>query len=241
MIENLYQLYDEISDTYVSPSKFREIYGGEPGLDVSISHFTAFGGNGPSVIDLDAYLECNFYFLDETERRTIASKPIDIMVERIAKSTHDGVRGQATLDLVLSNPVKELVWFTRRGDVRSYNTWANFTATNPENPLAPIMSTAKLLWNGLERIEEKPSAYFNLIQPYQHHTASPREGVYCYSFALYPEKHQPSGTFNASMVNKIQMYVTTTNASVEYDVVVFALYYNIFRLMGGRGELVFAN
>lgn len=241
-IESLYQLYDERTDKYISPNAYRERYGSTtPGLNVSISNFTRFGGNGPSSVDLDAYLECNFIFLDEAERRTIASKSMDFLIERVYRSRHDGIRGQGTLDLVFSNPVKEIVWFTRRADVRTYNSWSNFTATIPENHVAPILSTAKFLWNGLERLEEKPSTYFNLIQPYQHHTASPREGVYAYSFAIFPEKHQPSGSFNASMVNKVQMYVTTTDPSNEYEMVVFGLYYNIFRVMGGRGDMVFAN
>lgn len=240
-VESLYQLYDEQTDTYISPANYREKYSNVPGLDVSIANFTAFGGNGPSSIDLDAYLECNFIYLDEAERRMIATTQLDFMVERVYRSQHDGVRGQATMDLVFSNPIKEVVWFTRRSDVRRYNTWSNFTATVAENSMAPILSTAKLMWNGLERFEEKPATYFNLIQPWQHHTASPREGVYAYSFAIFPEKHQPSGSFNASMVNKVQMYATTTDASLEVDFTIFGLYYNIFRVMGGRGDMVFAN
>lgn len=240
-VEQLYQLYDEQTDTYISPAYYREKYSSVPGLDVSIANFTAFGGNGPSSIDLDAYLECNFIFLDEAERRTISTKPMDFLVERVYRSTHEGVRGQGTLDLVFSNPIKEIIWFTRRSDVRKYNGWSNFTATVPENHMHPILATAKMMWNGLERFEEKPATYFNLIQPYQHHTASPREGVYAFSYSIFPEKHQPSGTFNASMINKIQMYVTTTDPALESDITVFGLYYNIFRVMGGRGDMVFAN
>lgn len=239
-VEQLYQVYDEATDQYVSPTTYR-LRHSEQNPNVSISRFTSFDGNGPSTIDLDAYLECNFIFLDEPERRTIASKPMDFMIERVYRSIHDGVRGQGTLDLVFANAVKEIVWCTRRADVREYNTWANYTAINPENTNYPILSSAKLLWNGLDRFEEKPSTYFNLIQPWQHHTSSPREGIYAYSFALFPEKHQPSGTFNASMINKVQMYVTTTNPTEEYEFHVYGLYYNIFRVMGGRGDMVFAN
>ncbi len=240
-IEHLYQLYDEETDEYISPSTYRERYSHIANLDVSISRFTRFGGGGPSNVDLDAYLECNFIFLDESERRTIARNQQDFLIERVYRSYHDGVRGQGTLDLVFSNPIKEIVWFTRRADTRTYNNWANFTASVVENPMRPILATAKFLWNGLERIEEKPATYFNLIQPYQHHTGSPREGIYAYSYAIFPEKHQPSGTFNASAVNKMQMYVTTTGTVDECEFTVFGLYYNIFRVMGGRGDMVFAN
>jgi hypothetical protein len=85
-----------------------------------------------------------------------------------------------------------------------------------------------------------------MLQPYEYHTNTPRQGIYTYSFALFPEKNQPSGAFNSSKINKIQMYVNTnpkvdTRYDYEYDFTVFSLYYNIFRVIGGSGGMVFAN
>ena len=122
-----------------------------------------------------------------------------------------------------------------------FNTWSNFTASHPENSAYPILKTAKIIWNGLERIEEKPGAYFNQVQAFQYHTGSPREGIYPFSFSLMPEKSIPSGFFNASMVNKIQLHVTMNDITEEYEVVVYSLYWNVFRVMGGQGGMVFAN
>jgi len=45
-------------------------------------------------------------------------------------------------------------------------------------------------------------------------------------------------------VNKIQFYLTTNPSIVEnynYDIVIYSLYYNIFRVMSGSGGMVFAN
>lgn len=244
-IEELYQVYDEPSGLYMSPVKFRE----QPhnlGKDVSIQRFLAFAGNGPNSIDLNAYLECNFFFLDEAERRAIAASNTDFLIERVYRTEKGGITSQNTIDMVIANPVKEVVWITRRSDASQYNEWANFTAAVPENPNFPILASAKMLWNGMERMEEKPAAYYQLLQPFQHHTSSPREGIYSYSFALYPEKVQPSGSFNASMIQKIQLFVTTENyQSVidppppEYEVIIYTVYYNIFRVMSGSGGMVF--
>ncbi len=239
-IEELYQIYDSVTNKYYSPQGYRSLPGKSNAV-VSIDRFTAFGGNGPRTIDLDAYLECNFVFLDEHERRVVGTQGLDYTIERIYRSEHDGVRSNATLDLVLSNPVKELVFITRRSDSHLYNTWANLTAGNPEDTTRPILQSAKLLWNGLERFEEKPAAYFNQIQSIQYHTGSPREGIYPYSFALYPEKTVPSGQFNASKVNRVQLYVTTTDNTEEYVFIVYAVYWNVFRVMAGSGAMVFAN
>jgi hypothetical protein len=239
-IEDLYQLYDERSDTYVSPSKYREIYG--VGDNVSIGRFLSPTGSNVNSVDIDAYLECNYIFLDENERVVIASSQMDYLIERVYRTERDGVNRQALIDLYISNPIKEFIWIARRSDVKQTNEWNNFTSTITENADLPILKSAKIIWNGIDRIEEKEGEYFNMIQPFQHHSNGPRPGLYCYSFALYPEKWQPSGSFNASAVNKIQLYVTTTEtANNEYDFVVYSLYYNIFRVMGGNGGMVFAN
>jgi len=239
-IEELYQVYDDVTETYVSPGHLRSLrqQRGLPVPNVGISAFTYKSGS----VDLDAYLECEFAFLDESERLVLAHDSRDYIVERVYRSEQTGVRTIATIDLVLSNPVKEIIWITRRSDANLYNNWKNLTATNPEDSNSPVLKTAKIMWNGMDRIEEKPSAYFNLLQAYQHHTRGPREGIYSYSFALHPEKIQPSGQFNASMINKIQLYLTTNALpEEEYEVIVYSLYYNVFRVMGGSGNMVFAS
>lgn len=238
-IEELYQVYDRATDTYVSPSEYRAR---NPGVNVSYSAFSSATGTGPTTVDLNAYLDCNFIFLDEAERRVVASKSMDYLVERVYRIEQTGVGVQNTIDLQIANPVKEFVWFARRNDYRSYNEYANFTAKFPENANFPIMSSAKLVWNGLDRIEDKPAEYFGYLQPYQHHTSVPsRGGIYSYSFALFPEKLQPSGSFNASMIQKIQLYVVNyAYPDVrEYEYIVFVVYYNIFRVMNGSGGMVF--
>lgn len=240
-IEELYQVYDERMGMYMSPGEFRTKHY-HSGIDVSIGRFLSFDGqNNAPRVDLNAYLECNFIFLDEPERRVIASANADMLVERVYRTEKEGIYAQNTVDLVISNPVKEIIWLMRRTDANKYNEWGNFTAHHPENMYFPILSTARMLWNGLERFEEKPAAYFQLLQPYQHHTSAPREGIYNYSFALYPEKVQPSGSFNASMIQKIQLYLTTEQYPdvTDYQAVVYTVYYNIFRIMSGQGGMVF--
>lgn len=51
--------------------------------------------------------------------------------------------------------------------------------------------------------EAKSGNWFNYVEPYQHHSMpSPKiSGRYHYSFALFPEDHQPSGTMNFSRID----------------------------------------
>lgn len=259
-IEELYQLFDIETGLYISPDEYRRKYlnlniakynedfiSGVENNDVGVQRFLVpLGADYSSLnsyIDIDAYLECNYIFLDESERKSMAAQSHDYLIERVYRIDREGVINQGTIDLVLQNPVKEIVWITRRGDAAKYNSWGNFTNSLIKLPNYPILKTAKILWNGMERFEEKGPEYFNYIQPFQYHTRCPKDGIYVYSFALYPEKPQPSGTFNASTINKIQMYVTTNPVlgDYEYEFIFYSVYYNVFRVMSGSGGMVFAN
>jgi hypothetical protein len=59
--------------------------------------------------------------------------------------------------------------------------------------------------NGHDRFERREGAYFNYVQPDQHHTNTPADGIQVYSFALFPEQHQPSGTANLSRIDNTQL------------------------------------
>jgi hypothetical protein len=55
--------------------------------------------------------------------------------------------------------------------------------------------------NGHDRFSARQGSYFNYVQPYQHHSSTPSDGVNVYSFALFPEEVQPSGSVNISSSN----------------------------------------
>ena len=110
-----------------------------------------------------------------------------------------------------------------------------------ENPVV----TAKLQLNGQDRFSEREGTYFDLVQPYQHHTHSPDTGINVYSFALRPEEHQPSGTCNFSRIDNATLQLVLSNATVEgtntAKVRVYATNYNVLRVMSGMGGLAYSN
>ena len=110
-----------------------------------------------------------------------------------------------------------------------------------QNPVV----TAKLQLNGQDRFSEREGTYFDLVQPFQHHTRSPDTGVNVFSFALRPEEHQPSGTCNMSRIdNATLQLVLSTNAIGGEDtakVRVYATNYNVLRVMSGMGGLAYSN
>ena len=110
-----------------------------------------------------------------------------------------------------------------------------------ENPVV----TAKLQLNGQDRFSEREGTYFDLVQPYQHHTRSPDTGINVYSFALRPEEHQPSGSCNFSRIDNATLQLVLSNATVEgtktAKVRVYATNYNVLRIMSGMGGLAYSN
>ena len=110
-----------------------------------------------------------------------------------------------------------------------------------KNPI----EVAKLQLNGQDRFTEREGAYFDRVQPYQHHSRTPCTGINVYSFALRPEEHQPSGTCNFSRIDKATLQLTvsinTVVGSRTAQVRVYALNYNVLRVMSGMGGLAYSN
>ena len=107
------------------------------------------------------------------------------------------------------------------------------------------VEVAKLQLNGQDRFTEREGSYFDTVQPYQHHSRTPSRGINCYSFALRPEEHQPSGTCNFSRIDKATLQLTVSVATVASantaQVRVYALNYNVLRVMSGMGGLAYSN
>jgi hypothetical protein len=78
---------------------------------------------------------------------------------------------------------------------------------------------------------------------------STHDNIAVYSFALKPEEHQPSGTCNFSRIDDARLVIDgAPNIQVgdanccccdQYDV--YAINYNILRIMSGMGGLAYSN
>ena len=63
------------------------------------------------------------------------------------------------------------------------------------------------------------------------------DGIAVYSFALKPEEHHPSGTCNFSRIDNAVL----DSASAATNVQVYAVNYNVLRIMSGMGGLAYSN
>ena len=113
--------------------------------------------------------------------------------------------------------------------------------------------------NGHDRFRKRQGDYFTDVQRYEHHTGGfvrrvvnvPKH-VHLYS-ALKPEEHQPSGTCNFSRIDNAVLVQTlpvpkcpaATIGGKQVDcplsLRVYAVNYNVLRIMSGMGGLAYSN
>ncbi|KAJ3085258.1 hypothetical protein HK102_000164, partial [Quaeritorhiza haematococci] len=128
-----------------------------------------------------AALFLDYIFLKQDERRSFSQSQHEYLIEQLqfqgAESfTNSAVRSR----LNLSHPVKELIWVLQLDSnvTNGANRWTDFTdnGTGP-NPYAGSdpLSDAKITLNTHDRITTRKASYFNIVQPYFHHTRVPVE------------------------------------------------------------------
>jgi hypothetical protein len=208
-IENLYQVYSNDLEMYISPTYYNDLYSSSK---ININTFI-------KTTNLNAYIEANYIYLDNDERLILMGQCITrLLIEQTFISNNysitSGDGSSTTIELMGANThIKEIFWTLKRDDYHKYNTNLNYTNLIPENKDNPILKSAIIYLNkNINRIEDKEANYYNILQPYQHHTSIPKQGIYCYSFGIFPEKWQPTGSYNAaSVTTSLCLYVNGGN------------------------------
>jgi hypothetical protein len=199
-------------------------------FNITFASFDSLKTGTVTTPSLDASLYVDYIYLDTDERRQFAQVQHEYLIEQLQYTGAETVAsGSYKSKLALNHPCKELVWVIHKDG----NEPASFDDAGDQT-----VTTAKLQLNGQDRFSERDGAYFNLVQPYQHHTAIPSTGIYVYSFALNPEQHQPSGTVNMSRIDNATLHITS---AVDGALKVFAVNYNVLRIMAGMGGLAYSN
>ena len=216
----------------------------------------------------DVKLWADYIYLDTDERRRFAQVSHEYLIEQLQRET--GTMS-ASQKLNFNHPVKELIWTvqattaTTEGASRGVlmdatnnvpttnasafenNDYFNYSPgsvgeTEIINGQSSVegFTDLRLQLNGHDRFATRNASYFRTCQPLQAGHKVPSKHIYCYSFALKPEEHQPSGTCNFSRIDNAKMVFTggdTTNTQLT----VWAVNYNVLRIMSGMGGLAYSN
>ena len=211
---------------------------------------------------LNASLWVDYVYLDTDERRKFAQSSHEYLIEQLQFTGKE--QANRKIKLNFNHPVKELVW-VHEDESRNANDWMNYTSdfdavtgatldgdyktfSDVLNSVSSValnpISSAKLTLNGNDRFAVRDGMYFNTVQPFQHHENVPNNvGINVYSFALKPEEHQPSGTLNMSRIDSATLdleYITGMGAAGDM-VSVYAVNYNVLRILSGMGGIAYSN
>lgn len=199
----------------------------------------------PTPVLTNASLYIDYIYLDASERRQFAQVTHEYLIEQLQFQGAESVAQTSVRQrLTFNHPCKELVWATQLDSLVdtvasanvNANQWTNFANASNKDHLVE----AKLQLNGHDRFSTRHAGYFNLTQPYQHHTNGPAVGIYVYSFALKPEDHQPSGSINMSRIDNASLQMVFGSAAAA-KVRVFMTNYNILRIQSGMAGVAYAN
>ena len=210
---------------------------------------------------------CDYIYLDTDERRRFAQVSHEYLIEQVQQQSETGSQsgapGADNIRLNFNHPVKELIWTmgnSASGNVPDALTVSAFTAKLQLNGHDRFSERSQEYF-GLRQPYDYHSAVPgpNLPQRdegiYTANTIGSRSGnvtstmgapVFVYSFALKPEEHQPSGTCNFSRIDNAKLIVNhktspTYNASNTVNYNIFAVNYNVLRIMSGMGGLAYSN
>lgn len=200
-------------------------------------------------VGLEMSILADYYILDVAERMFFIKNKHEYLIDQVQLNMAVTTTQLATvLDLeYFNNPVKELVWVVQRSDsVRDdEKNWFDFSYQKTKNPI----KSAIIRINGQELFHHLPGEFFNLVQPYKHHSNIPdNSGICVYSFALAPESKQPSGFVNFNRIDNVTLnlefypdyYANPFTDFVHATIKVYALSLNIFKVHDGIGEIVWA-
>ena len=181
----------------------------------------------------NAKLWADYIYLDTDERRRFAQVSHEYLIEQVQFQA--GAASSVSTELNFNHPVKELVW------TKGYS----------KGVLTALTGAYQLKLNGHDRMATRDTSYFCKQQIWMHHTGcggiletaaastvgGGSETIAVYSFALKPEEHQPSGTCNFSRIDNAQLHSGTVAEKRD----VFAVNYNVLRIMSGMGGLAYSN
>ena len=210
----------------------------------------------------------DYVYLDTTERRQFAQNAHEYLIEQLQYQQDPGTNNLTkTIRLNFNHPVKELIWtgtpvnvvknnsFNNSGNITGGATPSSIVKNNTGSNNGTFTEAAssnlvsKIILNGTDRFSERHITYFTRNQIWEAHTgfgstgsnltySYNRDAIAVYSFSLRPEEHQPSGTCNFSRIDTAQLYFEGEQLN---PLDIYAVNYNVLRIMSGMGGLAYSN
>jgi len=220
----------------------------------------------------DTYLQANFYYVDAVERKELATKEYEILITQSQLRTTN-ITSTAILQLDFNHIVKDIIFFIQPEKNKKYGEYFNFSAkmyylpielyNMPINnalwdlePKRHLLSRARLLLNGTERIQWHDYKYFYFMQNHENYRNNIQHYIYMYSFNINPTKDTNFNGCNFSRIDNAQLQVEIKPNSfllnnilpsilypnnTNYELKCYATNYNLLIIKNGLASVKYSN
>lgn len=198
-------------------------------------------------LEMTSRFMIDYIYLDSQERKKFAQSSHEYLIEQVQLDENaygNKLSAQYSLNFTLAS--KEMIWIAHNEKDIEYIDgyeelqWTKYTTKFNNIEMIPILKS-NIIFNTFERVIQLPYEYYNFVEPYTHHSNTPKLGINVYSFSLFPQEFQPSGFCNMNKIQKIVLSVnfndTLINNGNNFIVKIYTLNYNILRFVSGMAAL----
>ena len=222
---------------------------------------------------LNPVLHTTYAFLPEAERLIFATTPLSYIVRQVTLVSFPEIVGNQLLNLDIHNPVTRLIFVPRRSDTLQYRNmvdnmtnwwdWPNRPKIVTQIPsdsqyietqsatglLVPagqlnIIQALRVLSDGNEIQEMKPTFFYTGITPYRYLGGGANRNLPVYTFELHSPTSQPAGSLNSSRISRfqvdLQVYPLPPSSSYIYNLNIYVENLNFFLVESGMGDIKYA-
>jgi Large eukaryotic DNA virus major capsid protein/Major capsid protein N-terminus len=211
----------------------------------------------------------DFVYLETQERKRFARSAHEYLIETVETERLQNLTDTRQVhELNFTGLSKEFFWASQKiAYINNLNSnyeslWFNYSI-DKEATQNPINNT-RLMFSGYDRFDKAQrdyaQYYFNLVQPYAHHTKVPSYGINAFTYSLFPEEHQPSGVCNFTRIRfptlsfdinpnmfKYKLSDIDPDVTIENDqtletdinVSIYSLKYQVLRVINGMAAFAF--
>ena len=194
-----------------------------------------FGSDIENVTDLNVY--ANYVFLDDKNRKMLASNELDLLITQVQRLPN--VTGNSFNLRYFNHPVKAIFFGGEAsGPVVATDYWT--------------FDTAELYLDSSALFTELTPTYFYTVQTYNHtehgivdfnetYGSPVYTRFFMYSFGNKVNTLEPVGTCNFSRIKNIELTLHGLSNPNNKTLSIYAVNYNVLRLRGGMGGILFSN
>ena len=192
----------------------------------------------PILTDLKMW--ATYIYLDQDMRAGYTSNEQTYLITQLQTPGAESVSASSyNYKISLNHPIIELIWFIQEDSAETANDWCNFSTSTGASPVTDV----KISINNQDKEKVRLSSYYQKIIPYLRHTRMPSKHIFVYTFSLFPEVFQPSGSMNYSRIDTCTIHHTLSalSSSTAGKIHLFARNYNELRITCGGGNVGYSS